>query len=61
MNGPDPSSRVEVMEPLRGFAALAVAWFHFTNGGALVPEGSAPKRSSLIGYRRSTPSPALPV
>lgn len=31
--------RIEVVEALRGIAALAVAWFHFTNGGQLLPDG----------------------
>lgn len=29
------SSRIAVLDPLRGIAALAVMWFHFTNGGQL--------------------------
>jgi peptidoglycan/LPS O-acetylase OafA/YrhL len=28
--------RVEIVDPLRGLAALAVAWFHFTNGSGFV-------------------------
>jgi peptidoglycan/LPS O-acetylase OafA/YrhL len=27
--------RVEILDPLRGFAALAVAWFHFTQGNSV--------------------------
>lgn len=34
------STRIEIVEPLRGLASLAVAWYHFTNGGSLLPEGS---------------------
>ena len=32
-------SRIEVVELLRGVAALSVAWFHFTNGGGLLKSG----------------------
>jgi peptidoglycan/LPS O-acetylase OafA/YrhL len=32
-------SRVESVEFLRGVAAFSVAWFHFTNGGGLLPDG----------------------
>lgn len=32
--------RIEILEVLRGLAAFAVAWFHFTHGAHLVPEGS---------------------
>ncbi len=35
----DKKSHVNVIEPLRGFAALAVCWFHFTNGQGLLPDG----------------------
>jgi peptidoglycan/LPS O-acetylase OafA/YrhL len=35
----DKKSQVTVIEPLRGFAALAVCWFHFTNGQGLLPDG----------------------
>ena len=34
-----PVPRVGIVEPLRGLAAFAVAWFHFTNGGGLLSEG----------------------
>ena len=36
---PPRGRRVEILEPLRGLAALAVAWFHFTNATGLLPEG----------------------
>lgn len=35
-----PSSRIAILDPLRGIAALAVMWFHFTNGGHLLDKGS---------------------
>ena len=41
--------RVEVIEPLRGVAAVAVAWFHFTNGGSLLAEGWL-KASGAYGW-----------
>ena len=31
----NPTARIEIIDPLRGLAALSVAWFHFTNAGAL--------------------------
>jgi len=31
--------RIEVVEALRGIAALAVAWFHFTHGAGLLKDG----------------------
>lgn len=32
--------RLTVVDALRGLAALAVAWFHFTNGNtAFLPDG----------------------
>jgi peptidoglycan/LPS O-acetylase OafA/YrhL len=34
-----PSPRIEVVEALRGIAALAVAWFHFTHGAGLLEDG----------------------
>lgn len=38
MNGDvlDKRPRIPVVDNVRGLAALAVAWFHFTNGGSLV-------------------------
>jgi peptidoglycan/LPS O-acetylase OafA/YrhL len=42
-------SRIEVIEPLRGVAAIAVAWFHFTNGGALLKDGWL-KSSGAYGW-----------
>jgi len=32
-------ARIEVVEALRGIAALAVAWFHFTHGAGLLRDG----------------------
>jgi peptidoglycan/LPS O-acetylase OafA/YrhL len=43
------AAQVEVIEPLRGFAALAVAYFHFTNGGGLLPSGWL-KMSGAYGW-----------
>lgn len=34
------SSRIAVLDPLRGIAALAVMWFHFTHGGQLLDKES---------------------
>lgn len=34
-----PVPVVGIIEPLRGLAAFAVAWFHFTNGAGLLREG----------------------
>lgn len=34
----EPQRRLPLLDALRGLAALAVAWFHFTQGG-LLPEG----------------------
>lgn len=31
------AERIHVIEPLRGLAAIAVMWYHFTNGGGLQP------------------------
>src|SRR6185295_7492339 len=39
MNAEGGRSRVEIVEPLRGFAALAVSWYHFTQGGGLMQPG----------------------
>ena len=36
---PPHADRIEIIEHLRGLAALSVAWFHFTQGGALSTEG----------------------
>jgi peptidoglycan/LPS O-acetylase OafA/YrhL len=43
------AAHVEVLEPLRGFAALAVAYFHFTNSGGLLPSGWL-KTSGAYGW-----------
>lgn len=32
------AEKIHVIEPLRGVAAIAVMWFHFTNGGGLKTE-----------------------
>lgn len=32
---PEATGRIPILDPLRGLAALAVMWFHFTNGGHL--------------------------
>jgi peptidoglycan/LPS O-acetylase OafA/YrhL len=32
-------ARVEILDPLRGLAALSVSWFHFTNGSSYVSTG----------------------
>lgn len=42
--------RLEILELLRGVAALAVAWFHFTIPGQLVAEGSALWHSGRLGW-----------
>jgi peptidoglycan/LPS O-acetylase OafA/YrhL len=42
--------RLEILELLRGVAALAVAWFHFTIPGQLVTEGSALWHSGRHGW-----------
>lgn len=42
-------SRVEVLETMRGLASAAVAWFHFTNGGALLADGWL-KTSGAYGW-----------
>jgi peptidoglycan/LPS O-acetylase OafA/YrhL len=39
---PEPAvapGRLGTIDGLRGFAAFAVAWFHFTNGAPLLPDG----------------------
>jgi peptidoglycan/LPS O-acetylase OafA/YrhL len=43
------SHRVETLETLRGMAAAAVAWFHFTNGGSLLDDGWL-KSSGAYGW-----------
>lgn len=45
-----PGQRIDNIELLRGAAALAVAWYHFTNGGNLVPKGSWLQSSGQFGY-----------
>lgn len=34
-----PPTRIQIVESLRGLAALSVAWFHFTNGQGLLQDG----------------------
>ena len=41
--------RVEILDPLRALAALAVAWFHFTLGGPLLDDGWL-KSSGTYGW-----------
>lgn len=53
-HGPELSSvqtaeRMEIVDALRGLAALAVAWFHFTQGGGLLLPGSL-KSSGSYGW-----------
>jgi peptidoglycan/LPS O-acetylase OafA/YrhL len=44
------SGRIEIIELLRGFAALAVCWYHFTQGvGEFLPDGLV-KASGTYGY-----------
>ncbi len=45
----DGASQIEVIGALRGFAALSVAWFHFTNGASLV-QGGWLKVSGTYGW-----------
>lgn len=47
---PAAGERVEILEPLRGLAALAVAWYHFTNSGPLLAEGSWLRASGHYGW-----------
>ncbi len=49
MDKEQKQGRIEILEPLRGLAALAVAWFHFTQGGGLLKEGWL-KASGTYGY-----------
>jgi len=43
------TSRVEIIDSLRGLAAFAVAWVHFTNGGNLIQAGWL-KTSGAYGW-----------
>jgi len=43
------AQRIEVIDALRGLAALSVAWFHFTNGGGLLSPGLL-KTSGSYGW-----------
>ena len=48
---PKTHKHCESAHALRGIAALAVAWFHFTNGQAIfLPEGSLLRLSGSYGY-----------
>lgn len=44
-----PPARLEIVDFLRGIAALSVAWFHFTNGGGLLGAGWL-KSSGTYGW-----------
>ena len=43
-------SRIEIIEGLRGLAALAVAWFHFTNANAAFPTLGWLRASGTYGW-----------
>ena len=43
-------SRIEIVEGLRGLAALAVAWFHFTNANAAFPTVAWLRASGTHGW-----------
>lgn len=45
----DPT-RIEILEPLRGLAALAVAWYHLTSRGTLLPQDSWIRASGAFGW-----------
>src|SRR5919205_611382 len=46
-----PQERLPTPDALRGFAAAAVAWFHFTNGNpSLLPDDSLLKLSGRYGW-----------
>lgn len=50
MSATKTSDRVEIVDALRGVAALAVCWFHFTQGvGEFLPEGLL-KKSGAYGF-----------
>jgi len=45
-----PAERVQIIDALRGIAALAVCWFHFTQSvGDFLPEGLV-KKSGELGF-----------
>ena len=45
-----PTERVQIIDALRGLAALAVCWFHFTQSvGDFLPEGLV-KKSGELGF-----------
>lgn len=43
-------SRIEIIEGLRGLAALAVAWFHFTNANPTFPTAGWLRASGTYGW-----------
>jgi len=43
-------ARIELIEPLRGLAALAVAWYHLTVRGNILPEGSWIRATGEFGW-----------
>jgi len=45
----EPTGRIAIVDSLRGIAALAVAWYHFTNGGHLLTAGVL-KSSGEFGW-----------
>jgi peptidoglycan/LPS O-acetylase OafA/YrhL len=45
-----PDHRLNQVEVLRGLAAFAVAWFHFTQGGSLLPQDSWLRLTGQHGY-----------
>ena len=48
---PKPAqSRIEIVEGLRGLAALAVAWFHFTNANTAFPTVGWLRASGTYGW-----------
>jgi peptidoglycan/LPS O-acetylase OafA/YrhL len=44
------NQRIAIVEELRGLAALAVVWFHFTNGNPNFLEDGALKASGTFGW-----------
>ncbi|MEO8075603.1 MAG: acyltransferase [Acidobacteriota bacterium] len=53
VNAPAPApvhSRIEIIEGLRGLAAFAVAWFHFTNANAAFPTLGWLRASGTYGW-----------
>jgi peptidoglycan/LPS O-acetylase OafA/YrhL len=50
VNQESSPSRVEIIAPLRGLAALAVTWFHLTNGSHLLSPESWLRQSGSYGW-----------